>query len=235
MKRRTFFAFVAPSLALMIIFIAAPLVSVLIQSFYLTQNIFEEVTVESCTPGFPDPVCTEEIRLQRVLDENGIPLTETTFVGFDVYASVLQPSAVAEAFSEVGDGLADVLDIDFYKALRFTLTFTLITLPLVIGVGLAIALAVNNTVRRLRGPIIFVSLLPFIITPVIGALAIRWLFVGEGLTHRGAGKYARPRRCGVRQRLGDRIPDAVLPGLARRAICLCRVLCRAPDGQSGHA
>ena len=28
---------------------------------------------------------------------------------------------------------------------------------------------------------IFVSLLPFIITPVIGALSIRWLFVGDGI------------------------------------------------------
>ncbi len=181
MKRRTFIAFVAPSVALMVIFIAAPLASVLVQSFLLTQSVFEEVTVESCTPGFPNPVCTEEVRRQQVLDENGQPVTETTFVGFDVYVSLLQPEAVADAFSAAGGGLADLLNIDFYKALRFTLTFTLITLPLVIGVGLAIAVAVNNAIKRLRGPIIFVSLLPFIITPVIGALSIRWLFVGDGL------------------------------------------------------
>jgi multiple sugar transport system permease protein len=29
--------------------------------------------------------------------------------------------------------------------------------------------------------VIFVSLLPFIITPVIGALSIRWLFIGDGI------------------------------------------------------
>ncbi|MEM6340404.1 MAG: ABC transporter permease subunit, partial [Pseudomonadota bacterium] len=52
---------------------------------------------------------------------------------------------------------------------------------MVIGVGLAIALAVNNAVRSLRGPVIFISLLPFIITPVIGSLAIYWLFVGDGI------------------------------------------------------
>jgi multiple sugar transport system permease protein len=74
-----------------------------------------------------------------------------------------------------------LLTIDFWKALRFTLTFTFITLPLVIAVGFAIALAVNNTLRALRGPVIFLSLLPFIITPVIGALAIRWLFIGDGI------------------------------------------------------
>ena len=65
--------------------------------------------------------------------------------------------------------------------MRFTLTFTLATLPLVIVIGFAIAIAVNNTARALRGPVIFVSLLPFIITPVIGALSIRWLFIGDGI------------------------------------------------------
>ena len=181
MKRSTFFAFVAPSVVLMLVFMAAPLVSVLIQSFYLTQNVFEEVTVESCTPGFPNPVCTEEIQSRRVLDENGIPVTETSFVGWETYRVLLQPEAVAEAFSVGGGGVAALLDIDFYKAARFTITFTLITLPFVIGVGLLIALAVNNAIRSLRGPVIFISLLPFIITPVIGALSIRWLFVGDGI------------------------------------------------------
>ena len=71
--------------------------------------------------------------------------------------------------------------IDFWKALRFTLVFTLVTLPLAIGLGLLIALAVNNFTQRLRGQIIFISLLPFIITPVIGALSIRWLFIGDGI------------------------------------------------------
>ncbi|MEM9971550.1 MAG: sugar ABC transporter permease, partial [Pseudomonadota bacterium] len=75
----------------------------------------------------------------------------------------------------------ELMTIDFWKALRFTLTFTLFTLPMVIGVGLAIALAVNNASRRIRGPVIFVSLLPFIITPVIGSLSIYWLFVGDGI------------------------------------------------------
>jgi multiple sugar transport system permease protein len=39
--------------------------------------------------------------------------------------------------------------------------------------------------RPCAGPVIFVSLLPFIITPVIGALSIRWLFVGDGILTRG--------------------------------------------------
>jgi multiple sugar transport system permease protein len=181
MRSRTFYAFVAPSLALMFIFIALPLVSVAIQSFQLTQQVFEQVTTETCTPGFLKQSCVQEVKNLPKLDANGRPIVETRFVGLDVYRTVLQPAALVRAFSEGGNGFASVLNIDFYKALRFTLTFTLVTLPLVIGMGLAIALAVNSTTRSIRGPLIFVSLLPFIITPVIGALSIRWLFVGDGI------------------------------------------------------
>lgn len=180
-KRRTFLAFVAPSLTMMVIFIALPLVSVFWQSFYNTQRVFRDVTVESCTPGFSRQICTKEVRSEAVLDDSGRPVTRTAFVGLESYRLVLQPQAVADALRQGWSGLSQILDIDFYKALRFTLTFTFVTLPFVVGFGLLIALMVNNTLRALRGPIIFVSLLPYIITPVIGALSIRWLFVGDGI------------------------------------------------------
>ncbi len=181
MKARTFALFVAPSVAMMLVFIAVPLVSVLVQSFYNTRTVFETTVVETCTPGFLAPVCVKEERSRPKLGPDGRPVTERVFVGWESYRQLLQPEAVAAAFAAGGAGLVGVLTIDFYKALRFTLTFTLITLPFVIGLGLAIALAVNKAVRSLRGPLIFVSLLPFIITPVIGALSIRWLFIGDGI------------------------------------------------------
>lgn len=182
MRFKTFALFVGPSLFMMIVFIALPLVSVFFQSFYVTQPVIEQVEVETCTAGFLAQTCTTQIKNQPVLDESGKVLTRTTFVGLDSYRNVIQPDRVAAAISN-GDWRG-LLSIDFWKALRFTVTFTLITLPLVIGVGLALALAVNNAVRSIRGPVIFVSLLPFIITPVIGALAIRWLFVGDGILTR---------------------------------------------------
>ncbi|WP_315927733.1 sugar ABC transporter permease [Mesorhizobium sp. SP-1A] len=181
MKPRVFFAFVAPSLALMILFIAVPLVAVFVQSFQITQQVYKQVTVETCTPGFVTQNCVQETKSQAVLDENGKPLVETRFVGFANYLELLKPNAVMKAFAPGGGGFAALLNIDFYKALRFTLTFTFVTLPLVLGLGLLVALAVENTLRSLRGPLIFVTLLPFIITPVIGALSIRWLFVGDGI------------------------------------------------------
>ena len=179
MKFRTFAAFVGPSLALMLVFIAAPLIGVLWQSFHLTQPIFETVEVESCTPGFTGQICTTEMKTRPVLDEDGQIVTETKYVGLQSYRNVLEPDRLRDAISS--DRWLDILNIDFWAALRFTLTFTLITLPLILLFGLGIALAVNNAVRSIRGPVIFVSLLPFIITPVIGALSIRWLFIGDGI------------------------------------------------------
>lgn len=179
MKPRVFAAFVAPSLVMMLLFIAAPLVSVFLQSFYITQPVYEQVEVESCTPGFPSPNCTTEIQSRPVLDAAGNTKTTTSFVGLQSYRNLLQLDRVGAALSS--GALGQILNIDFWGALRFTLTFTLITLPLVLVTGLGIALAVNNAVRRIRGPVIFMSLLPFIITPVIGALSIRWLFIGDGI------------------------------------------------------
>ena len=179
MRFKTFAAFVGPSVFLMFLFIAAPLVSVFMQSFYLTQPVVESVEVETCTPGFVTQTCVTETKTQPVLDENGDVVTETLFVGLESYRNVLEPG---RALAALGNGsIRELLTIDFWKALRFTLTFTLITLPLVVGVGMAIAVVVNNTVRSIRGPVIFISLLPFIITPVIGALSIRWLFIGDGI------------------------------------------------------
>ncbi len=182
MRTRTFLWFISPSVAMMLVFIAFPLVSVFWQSFTLTQPVTRIVTVESCTPGFTGQTCVQETKSQPVLGEDGRILTETRFVGLQNYATVVEPD---RAWSAIASGnLSALLSIDFWRALRFTLTFTLITLPLVLIVGLGLALAVNSVTRAVRGPVIFVTLLPFIITPVIGALAIRWLFVGDGILTR---------------------------------------------------
>ncbi len=179
MRFKTFAAFVGPSVFLMFLFIAAPLVSVFLQSFYVTQPVLETIEVETCTPGFVTQTCVTEIKTQPVLDENGDVMTRTEYVGLQSYRNLLQLDKVAEVISE-GRPM-EILTIDFWKALRFTLTFTLLTLPMVIAVGLLIAVTVNNATQALKGQIIFISLLPFIITPVIGALSIRWLFYGDGI------------------------------------------------------
>ena len=179
MKPRVFLSFVGPSAFMMLLFIALPLASVFWQSFHITQPILEVVEVEKCSPGFTGLTCVTETVSRPVLDEFGKIKTETSFVGLESYKKLIEPERVAAAFS--AGTPSDILSIDFWKALRFTLTFTLITLPLVLFFGLLIALVVNNATKRIKGPVIFVSLLPFIITPVVGGLSIRWLFIGDGI------------------------------------------------------
>jgi multiple sugar transport system permease protein len=179
LRFRTFAGFVGPSVFLMLLFIAAPLVGVFLGSFQITQPVVEQVEVETCTPGFLTQTCTTELVTRPILDENGNITTTTEWVGLTSYIRVLEPGRAWDAIRDLDYNA--LMQIDFWAALRFTLMFTLVTLPLVLGFGLAIALAVNNAARSIRGPVIFISLLPFIITPVIGALSIRWLFIGDGI------------------------------------------------------
>jgi len=179
MKKRDFYFFVVPSLLMMFLFIAVPLAIVFKQSFYITQNVFEKVEVETCTPGFLKQICETKIESKPKLDENGNILEVSVFVGFENYKNLLQINKFKNAVYNLS--LNEIEKVNFWKAFRFTISFCLITLPLVIFLGLLIALTVNNLTRSIKGPVIFISLLPFIITPIIGALAIRWLFVGEGI------------------------------------------------------
>ena len=179
MKKRDFYLFVVPSLLMMFLFIAVPLAIVFKQSFYITQNVFEKVEVETCTPGFLKQICETKIESKPKLDENGNIIEVSVFVGFENYKNLLQINKFKNAVYNLS--LNEIEKINFWKAFRFTISFCLITLPLVIFLGLLIAMTVNNLTRSIKGPVIFISLLPFIITPIIGALAIRWLFVGEGI------------------------------------------------------
>ena len=106
------------------LFIALPLATVFIQSFQITKPVTERF-VEKCA-GFAGQETNIETR--PLIDDAGKIVTETTFVGWQSYEKVL-------ALGEAGAALAqaswqDLMKIDFWKALRFTLTFTLITLPL---------------------------------------------------------------------------------------------------------
>lgn len=183
MNFRTFAAFVGPSVFMMLLFIAFPLVSVFSQSFYITQPIYETVVSETCTPGFLTQTCITEEKSVPRLGEDGKIITQTKFVGLQSYRNVLELERAWDALSQ-GSWRA-FQSIDFWKALRFTLSFTLITLPIVIVVGLTIAVVINGASKAIRGPVIFISLLPFIITPVIGALSINWLFRGDGILTAG--------------------------------------------------
>jgi multiple sugar transport system permease protein len=47
--------------------------------------------------------------------------------------------------------------------------------------GLCIALAVNTVPRMLKGTVIFFSLVPMLITPLVGRLILYWMLNSEGI------------------------------------------------------
>ena len=62
MNRKTFAAFVGPSVAMMLLFIALPLAVVFTQSFQITKPVTERFEVETCTPGFLGQTCETKLK-----------------------------------------------------------------------------------------------------------------------------------------------------------------------------
>ena len=182
MKHRTFFWFVLPSSLAMLIFIAAPIVSVVIQSMYAPHEQVL-IEVENCGPfGCTRSTAVDQAATQALREEQ--PLGR--FVGAEIYLNRghLATAELAQAWRESetwGDFRARVMNLPFYAALAFTLTYTAVVTPLSILLGLIIALAVNALPRILRGPTIFFSLLPMIVTPLVGALILFWMVDARGI------------------------------------------------------
>ncbi|WP_025769402.1 carbohydrate ABC transporter permease [Thioalkalivibrio sp. HK1] len=182
MKHRSFFWFFLPTGLAMLLFIAMPIVSVIIQSLYAPHESVL-ITVENCGPFG----CTEETTIDqeatRALEE-AKPLGR--FVGLDIYRDRghLAFAELREAWQS-GQGIRGVIDtlgnLPFYRAITFTLVFTFTVTPSLIVLGLLIALAVNSLHRHLKGLMIFFSLLPMIVTPLIGSLILFWMIDSRGI------------------------------------------------------
>jgi len=182
----------------MILLIAVPLIGVMYLSVHNSYIKTEMVEVTSTVPTFAGMKQTKVEKVpQPVLDEDGNAVKVSEFVGMQNFVSVADPAGLVAAFTEDrtvrDDGTAttlverlrgiygDLIDIDFWGALEFTLLYAFITTPLILGLGFLVALAVNSVAQWLRGPLIFTSLLPFIITPVVGSLSIYWLFLDNAV------------------------------------------------------
>ncbi len=182
MKHGTFLTFVAPSLLAMILLIVFPVVSVIIQSFHAQHEQVIEM-VESCGPFGCSETATINQEATEALRE-AEPLGR--FVGFDNYVNRghLAFAELGEAWRSSdtwGEWWTKVMNLPFYSAIVFTLTFTFIVTPLTIALGFAIAVAVNASVQKIRGPLIFISLLPFIINPIVGSLVLFWMVDARGI------------------------------------------------------
>lgn len=172
-----------PSLVAMILFIALPIVSVLVQSFYL-QHERVVTEVETCSPFggctremSVDAAASEGLRAQEPLGRfNGLGIyTDRNHLAFGEIAKIVSNNAGFK------DALASIYNLPFYKALSFTLVHTIVVTPLAMLLGFAIALGVNAIPAFFKGPVIFFSLLPMIVTPLIGALIIYWMASSQGI------------------------------------------------------
>ncbi|MDT2058408.1 MAG: sugar ABC transporter permease [Planktomarina sp.] len=182
MKNRTFFWFILPSLVTMMLFIALPIGSVFIQSLHIEHTtVLKEV--KNCGPfGCKlemqvDVDATSQLKKDRPLGK---------FNGFGTYKNRnhLAVSELSTAWTNspnFGVFLSEAYNLPFYRALAFTLTYTFLVTPLVVMLGFCIALAVNSLPKRIKGPTIFVSLLPMIVTPLIGSLILFWMIDSEGI------------------------------------------------------
>ena len=182
MKHKTFLWFVLPSSLAMLLFIFFPILSVLVQSVHVdTEQVIKEVT--NCGPFGCETISTVDQEATQALKRDN-PLGR--FAGFSTYLdrrhlAVDEVRAAWSGSSGVGDFFKQLLNLPFYKAMSFTLAYTFIVTPLVIIFGFIIAVAVNGTIKWVRGPLIFFSLLPMLVTPLVGSLILFWMVDARGV------------------------------------------------------
>lgn len=182
MRHRTFFWFILPSLAAMLVFIALPIVSVSIQSLFVEHEQVM-IEVENCTPFKCEKVLQVDTEALARLNEEA-PLGRYNGLGTYVNRNHLAVDEVRGLWAtsnSLSEFVFDVYNLPFYKALFFTLTYTFVVTPFVIVLGLLIALGVNRLPKITRGPTIFASLLPMIVTPLIGSLILFWMVDADGI------------------------------------------------------
>lgn len=166
----------------MLLFIALPIVSVGYQSLYVEH---EQILVvgETCGPFgcnqevSVDAAAMAELRAEKPAGQfNGLgTYTNASHLATDEIADIF---ATSENFTEIRNR---IMNLPFYKALIFTLSYTFIVTPLVIILGFIIAVAVNGVPSMLKGPVIFFSLIPMLVTPLVGSLVLFWMIDSRGI------------------------------------------------------
>lgn len=167
----------------MLLFIALPIVSVVTQSIFAPHPAVL-IEVENCTPLVGcttettiDQEATAALRAEKPLGR---------FVGLDIYfdrghLAVNEVGELWDSTDSLGDFFSELGNLPFYRAMAFTMTFVAVVTPLTIVLGLVIALAINSLHRHLKGLMIFFSLLPMIVTPLIGSLILFWMVDSRGV------------------------------------------------------
>ena len=183
MRHSTFFWFVLPTASAMVLFIAFPIISVLLQSVHAPHPAVL-VEVETCTPLVG---CTVETTMDQDATKairEAEPLGR--FIGLEIFfdrghLAVKEVREIIRNSNSFNEVFSKLSNLPFYRALAFTLTFTFIVTPFVIIFGFLIAITVNAISSHLKGLVIFFSLLPFVVTQLIGALVLFWMIDSRGI------------------------------------------------------
>ena len=183
MRHSTFFWFVLPTASAMVLFIAFPIISVLVQSVHAPHPAVL-VEVETCTPLVG---CT----LETTMDQDATKAIREAeplgrFIGLEIFfdrghLAVKEVREIIRNSNSYNEVFSKLSNLPFYRALAFTLTFTFIVTPFVIIFGFLIAITVNAISYHLKGLVIFFSLLPFVVTQLIGALVLFWMIDSRGI------------------------------------------------------
>jgi len=166
----------------MLLFIFLPIISVITQSLFIAH---EQVVVEvencnffGCTKALAvDASATEQLRAEKPLGR---------YIGLENYfnRSHLATAELKEAWTSsnsLGEFFSVMNNLPLYRALIFTLVYVFTVTPLLIIFGFLIAIGVNSLHARLKGLVIFFSLLPMIVTPLIGSLILFWMIDSRGI------------------------------------------------------
>ena len=182
MPHRTFFWFILPTALAMILFIGLPIVSSFFQSLHI-ENEQVLMEVENCDPfGCTVSIVVDNEETTKIREAK--PLGK--FNGFGTYIdrNHLATEEIKKFWNETetfGEFVDQVTNLPFYKALIFTLTYCIFVTPNVLLLGFIIALSLNAISRKIRGPLIFGTILPMIVTPLVGSLVLFWMIDSQGI------------------------------------------------------
>ena len=182
MPHKTFFWFFFPSGLAMLLFIGLPIISSFFQSLHIEpEQILMEV--EKCDPFGCKTETKVDIEATSKLQEEQ-PLGRFNGLGTYGDRNHLAFDQIKEAWSNsssMSDFIDIMLNLPFYKALLFTLTFCFAVTPPVVVLGFIVALSINTLTKSLKGPTIFGVILPMIVTPLIGSLVLFWMIDAKGI------------------------------------------------------
>ena len=239
MPHKTFFAFILPSLIAMVLFIALPIVSVVDAVLLCRTWPRPRRKSRSCQPFGG---CTKEVarRLPRPprSSQQEQPLGT---VQRHRHLSQSRPSrrrTRSAPSSPTNKGLRRrrsrrIYNLPFYKALIFTLVFCFTwSRRWPWPSALPSRWRSTPSPSSAKGPVIFFSLLPMIITPLVGSLILYWMIHPQGHHRRHACSYIfndpMPLAAPARRQLTWAVA-ALLRRLDQCAVLLRRVLRRAAD------